>query len=152
MAAALYRTDPVENDDHAASVPVEDPMFTSLFPILASRDLDASLRFYRDLMGGRVTYEFAGPDGRPAYVGLVIGDSSIGIGADAGVADAPRPRAVSLWVYAEDCDQAVDRLRAAGVPVIAEPETQPWGERVARVLDPDGNEVIIGAKVHESRP
>lgn len=127
-------------------------MFTSLFPILASRDLDAALRFYRDLMGGRVTYEFTGPDGRPAYVGLQIGDSSIGIGSDAGITDAPIPRAVALWVYAEDCDAAVERLRAAAVTVIAEPETQPWGERVARVLDPDGNEIIIGARMHESRP
>jgi uncharacterized glyoxalase superfamily protein PhnB len=27
-----------------------------------------------------------------------------------------------------------------------EPADQPWGERVARVLDPDGNEVIIGQR------
>jgi hypothetical protein len=26
------------------------------------------------------------------------------------------------------------------------PAEQPWGERVARVLPPDGNVVIIGAK------
>jgi uncharacterized glyoxalase superfamily protein PhnB len=127
-------------------------MFTSLFPILASRDLDAALRFYRDLLGGRVTYEFPGPDGRPAYVGLVIGDSSVGIGVDASVVEAQRPRAVSLWVYADDCDAAVDRLRDAGVTVIAEPETQPWGERVARVLDPDGNEVVIGAESMNAGP
>jgi uncharacterized glyoxalase superfamily protein PhnB len=49
-------------------------------------------------------------------------------------------------VYADDCDAAVDRLRAAGVSVLEPPEDQPWGERVAKVLDPDGNVVIIGAK------
>lgn len=27
-----------------------------------------------------------------------------------------------------------------------EGEPQPWGERVVRVLDPDGNEVIVGQK------
>ena len=53
---------------------------------------------------------------------------------------------MSLWVYADDCDAAVDRLRKAGVRVTAEPVDQPWGERVARVLDPDGNEIIIGAR------
>ncbi len=125
-------------------------MFARLFPILASRNLDAALHFYRDLLGGRVTYEFPGPDGRAAYVGLAVGDSSVGIGADAGVAEAPRPRAISLWVYADDCDAAVDHLRTAGVTVLAEPETQPWGERVARVLDPDGNEVIIGSTASAS--
>jgi lactoylglutathione lyase len=30
--------------------------------------------------------------------------------------------------------------------VTEEPAEQPWGERVARVLDPDGNEVIVGQK------
>ena len=127
-------------------------MFTSLFPIVATREMAVSLRFYRDLLGGHVTYEFPGPDGDLGYVSLRIGESSIGIGHEGALRDSPRPRAVALWLYADDCDAAVDRLRAAGVTVIAEPETQPWGERVARVLDPDGNEVIIGAKTHESRP
>jgi lactoylglutathione lyase len=51
-----------------------------------------------------------------------------------------------MWVYADDCDAAVDRLRAGGVRVLQEPEDQPWGERIARVHDPDGNEVIIGSR------
>lgn len=124
-------------------------MATELFPILTTRDLDAALRFYRDLLGGRVTYEFRGPDGLPAYVGLDLGRSHLGIGRDP---SAPDPagfgvrRPVSLWIYVADCDGTVASLRAADVPVEAEPMDQPWGERIARVRDPDGNEVIIGAK------
>jgi lactoylglutathione lyase len=38
-------------------------------------------------------------------------------------------------------------LRAAGVPVVGEPEDQPWGEGVARVRDPDGRLVYLGAPV-----
>ncbi len=52
----------------------------------------------------------------------------------------------SLWVYVDDCDAAVDRFRDAGVTVTEEPADQPWGERVARVLDPDGNLVILGQR------
>jgi lactoylglutathione lyase len=123
-------------------------MITSLFPILATPDLDRALRFYRDLLGGTVGYEFPGPDGAPVYVGLDLGSSHLGIGfeADTTVADAPLPRPVSLWVYTDDCDATVERLRAADVTVTEEPTDQPWGERVARVLDPDGNEVIIGQR------
>lgn len=122
-------------------------MFTSLFPIVATRDMDAALRFYRDLLGGEVTYEFRGGDGKLGYVSVRIGaSSSLGIGLEPGLVVAPRPRAVALWVYADDCDAAVERLRVAGVTVTEEPAAQPWGERVARVLDPDGNEVIIGSK------
>jgi len=30
--------------------------------------------------------------------------------------------------------------------VLSEPEDQPWGERVARVTDPDGNVMVIGQR------
>jgi lactoylglutathione lyase len=121
-------------------------MFTSLFPILSTRDLDRALAFYRDLLDGRVSYEFPGPDGRPAYVGLDIGSSHLGVGLAPEAGDQALERRISLWIYADDCDAAVARLRAAGVPIVEEPVDQPWGERVARVRDPDDNEVIIGAR------
>ena len=120
-------------------------MFSTLFPILATRDLAGSLGFYRDLLGGTVAYEFPGPDGEPAYVALDIGDAHLGIGGDPDLSDGPSAR-FSLWVYTGDCDAAVERLRAAGVTIVEEPADQPWGERVARVLDPDGNLVLIGQR------
>jgi uncharacterized glyoxalase superfamily protein PhnB len=46
----------------------------------------------------------------------------------------------------DDCEATVEMLRSAGVLITADPEVQPWGERIARVLDPDGNEVIIGSR------
>ncbi len=118
-------------------------MFTSLFPILATRDLGAALGFYRDLLGATVSYEFPGPDGAPAYVALELGASHLGIGHDPELTDGPSAR-FSLWAYVDDCDAETERLRAAGVTIVAEPADQPWGERVARVLDPDGNLVLLG--------
>ena len=120
-------------------------MATQLFPILTTTNLERSLGFYRDLLGGTVAYEFPGPDGTPAYVGIEIGTSHLGIGHDPRLVDMPGRR-MSLWVYVDDCDAAIERLRDAGVEVVAEPADQPWGERVARVRDPDGIEVIVGAR------
>jgi uncharacterized glyoxalase superfamily protein PhnB len=122
---------------------VPKAMFKTLFPILVTADLRAALGFYRDLLGATVEYEFRGPDGEPGYVGLDLGGSHLGIGRDPEAPAEPSER-FSIWVYADDCDAAIERLRAAGTPVVAEPEDQPWGERVARVLDPDGNLVIVG--------
>jgi lactoylglutathione lyase len=118
-------------------------MYSSIFPILTTRNLRAMLGFYRDLLGATVTYEFAGPDGEPGYVALELGESNLGLGRDPETT-APASERFSLWVYADDCDAAVARLRTAGVQVLAEPADQPWGERIARVLDPDGNVVIVG--------
>lgn len=121
-------------------------MFTSAFPILSTSNLGRALGFYRDLLDGKVSYQFP-PEGEPGYVGLDIGSAHLGIGLDP---QAPTGRGrIALWVYADDCDAAVARLRAAGVEIVEEPADQPWGERIARVRDPDGNEVIIGARADQ---
>ena len=123
-------------------------MVSGFFPIIVTRNMSSALGFYRDLLGGRVTFEFPGPDGEPAYAGVEIGSGHLGIGLDPDAMGVPSDR-FSLWAYVDDCDAAVGRLRAAGVTVVEEPADQPWGERVARVLDPDGNLVLIGQAVSD---
>jgi lactoylglutathione lyase len=59
---------------------------------------------------------------------------------------------ITLWAYARDCDVALDRLRDGGVHVVQKPADQPWGERMAIVVDPDGNRVIVAARVVGSHP
>jgi len=122
-----------------------DKMFNELFPILSTSDLDRSLAFYQGLLDAEIEYQFP-PDGQARYFGLKLGSSVFGLGLDDAATQGPDGQRCWLWLYADDCDAAVDKLRTAGVPVIEPPEDQSWGERVAKVLDPDGNVVIIGAK------
>ena len=120
-------------------------MFTELFPILGTTDLDRSLAFYQGLLEAEVEYQF--PDQGPAvYIGLQLGAAHFGLSVDPDAAQGAHGQRCSLWVYADDCDAAVATLSAAGAPVVDPPRDQPWGERVARVLDPDGNVIIVGAK------
>lgn len=118
--------------------------FGEFFPMLATADLESMLRFYRDLLGFEQSYQFP-PEGEPGFVTLRLGVAELGIGAGGVPADVG-PGRTSFCIYAHDCDDAVALLRANGVTVTAEPEDQPWGERMARVLDPDGNEVVIMAR------
>jgi lactoylglutathione lyase len=119
-------------------------MFDEVFPILSTPDLPRALGFYRDLLGGTVTYRFP-PEGEPGYVALDLGSSHLGIGAQDQPGELVNNR-ITLWVYAKDCDAAVDLLRAGGVRLVQEPVDQPWGERMATVLDPDGNPVIVASR------
>jgi lactoylglutathione lyase len=119
-------------------------MFDEIFPILTTNDLPAALRFYRDLLGGTVSYQFP-PEGEPVYVAVDLGRSHLGIGRQDQPGELVNDR-ITLWVYAGDCDAAVEKLRAAGVPVLQEPADQPWGERMATVTDPDGNRVIVATR------
>jgi lactoylglutathione lyase len=126
-------------------------MFEEMFPILSTPNLARALSFYRDLLGATVTYQFP-PDGDPEYVGLALGRSHLGIGQQTEPGDAANDR-ISLWVYAQDCELALERLRASGVRIVHEPIDQPWGERMATVVDPDGNRVIVAARAAAtSRP
>lgn len=111
------------------------------FPIISVRDLPAVRRFYEEL-GFVQTYQFP-PEGAPEFVAMDRAGSSIGIGAG-GAADEDR---FGYWVYVDDVDATLAVLREAGAPVVAEPEDQPFGERVARVRDPDGNLVYLGAEI-----
>ena len=119
-------------------------MFDGLFPILSTPDLTGALGFYRDLLGGKVTYQFP-PDGDPGYVALDIAGSHLGIGQQDQPGELVNNR-ITLWIYARDCDAAIALLREGGVQVVAEPADQPWGERMATVLDPDGNTVIVASR------
>jgi len=122
---------------------------TSAFPIIGTPDLVEMLRFYQDLLGGVVTYRFPA-EGDAQYVGIDLGSSHLGLGQDDAVSRGAQQR-FSLWVYVDDCHDAVATLRQAGVPVLAEPAVQVWGETVARVSDPDGNTVIVGSAARVRR-
>jgi lactoylglutathione lyase len=120
-----------------------------LFPMLSVADLAASIAFYRDLLGGAEVYRF--PEDEPVFMAFRLGESEIGIGT---LSEAPlhgrsqRPATghrVELCVYVEDVDEAVAAARAARVEVVLEPADQPWGERIAYVVDPDGNLVMLTA-------
>jgi catechol 2,3-dioxygenase-like lactoylglutathione lyase family enzyme len=108
------------------------------FPIVVVDDIAATRRFYERL-GFTVGFQFP-PDGEPGFVTMTRGSSTIGFGAGRTGGDD-----FGYWVYVPDVDVAVAELRAAGVPVEGPPEDQPWGERVARVRDPDGRLVYLGA-------
>jgi len=117
---------------------------TRAFPIITVSDLRATQRFYERL-GFAEVYRFP-PDGPPAFVTMQRGSASIGIGA-AGeeIADA-----FGYWVYVDDVDATLESLVARGAPVVAGPEDQVWGERVAQTRDPAGNLVYLGMRSSET--
>jgi lactoylglutathione lyase len=122
---------------------------SKLFPMLSCGDLERSLAFYGDLLGGVETYRFP-EQGEPAFIALTVGESSeIGLG---GIAAEPlhgrpqRPASghrVELCVYVDDVDGVFARAGAEGFEPVADPVDMPWGERVAWLADPDGNLVML---------
>jgi catechol 2,3-dioxygenase-like lactoylglutathione lyase family enzyme len=109
------------------------------FPIIYVDDVPAARAFY-EALGFSQTYRFPA-EGEPGYVTMSRAGSSTGIGAVGGAGEDR----FGFWVYVDDVDIVFERLRASGALVVADPEDQPWGERVARIRDPGGHLVYLGA-------
>jgi lactoylglutathione lyase len=107
------------------------------FPIISVNNLESVRGFYEQL-GFRQAYQFPA-EGEPGFVSLERDGSTIGIGVG-GDRDEDR---FAIWVYVDDVDRVVEELRSTGRRILAEPEDQPWGERMARVRDPAGNLVYV---------
>jgi catechol 2,3-dioxygenase-like lactoylglutathione lyase family enzyme len=124
--------------------------------VLPHDDPDASLAFYRDILGfevrsdvgsGAMRWLAVGPAGRP--------DSTILLappGADPGVTDAERRTIAEMmakgtfgWIMlaTPDLDSTFDAVQAAGAEVVQEPIEQPYGVRDCAFRDPAGNLVRI---------
>ena len=117
-------------------------MITRSFPILATPNLERIVAFYVGLLGGTISYRFP-PTGAPAYVTIRLGASRIGFAANEQA--GPATERFDLCAYTKDVDVAVKKLRGAGVHILLEPADQDWGERMARIADPDGNRVTLFA-------
>jgi lactoylglutathione lyase len=105
------------------------------FVILQTPDLGRAVAFYTERLGFEERYRFP-ENGATAFTVVGLGPFSLGL--------ADR---VALWLYADDVDAEIEALRTVGVAVAKEPADMEWGERMASVLDPDGNEVFIGQRL-----
>jgi len=127
-------------------------MFVSGLVNLYTRDIEAGLHFYRDLLGFAETFRTPA-DGIPEHVELELNGFTIGLGTVEaarrvhGVDAVPGSPAMVLVVWTDDVDNAFAELVAAGVPVLQPPHNTGSSNRNALLRDPDGNLVEIVAKI-----
>jgi lactoylglutathione lyase len=123
---------------------------TRVMPMLSVADIAASLRFYREVLGGQPIYQFP-ETGEAVFLTLRFGDTELGIGLLSGepmhgVKQRPATgHRIELCVNVADADVTVAALNAIGAKTVMPPVDLPWGERSAYVEDPDGNLVMLAA-------
>ena len=126
-------------------------MFVTGLVNLYTRDIQAGLRFYCDLLGFVETFRTPA-EGNPEHVELRLGGFTVGLGTVEaarrvhGIEAEPGSPAMALVVWTDDVDGAFAKLVAAGVPVLQPPHDTGNSNRNALLRDPDGNLVEIVAK------
>jgi lactoylglutathione lyase len=126
----------------------EPMMVLSVMPNLYSADVERSVAFYRDLLGGTETFRLPG-DGPAGHVELRLGDVTIALSnrdlvQDEGLPSPGAGHPMELVVWCDSTDDTVEALRAAGTAVLVEPYSgHVSGHRRAYVEDPDGNWIAL---------
>jgi catechol 2,3-dioxygenase-like lactoylglutathione lyase family enzyme len=124
--------------------------------VLPHDDPDASLAFYREILGfevrtdvgsGKMRWITVGPKSQPGTSILLAPPA-----ADPGVTDDERRTITEMmakgtygWIMlaTRDLDGTFERLEASGAEVVQEPIEQPYGVRDCAFRDPAGNLVRI---------
>ena len=113
-------------------------MPTSLRLEIFPADLNATVRFYVDLLGFSVV-EDRRADPLP-YISLLRGGFRLGAVAVPGGSVAHRhpPTGVEIVIEVDYLHAERDRIARAGWPIEEDITLRPWGLKDFRVLDPDG--------------
>jgi catechol 2,3-dioxygenase-like lactoylglutathione lyase family enzyme len=119
-----------------------------------ARNFEASVAFYRDVLGMSYVGGWDRADGKGAL--LAAGDKAIVeiFGAAEGkTTDGPAPAAVNLALRLSGVtavDEFYRKLSTAGANVAGSPENRAWGHRSFVVYDPDGIPVHIYCEVDDA--
>ncbi|AXL90192.1 glyoxalase [Streptomyces sp. CB09001] len=124
--------------------------------VLPHDDPDASLAFYRDVLGfevrkdvgnGKMRWITVGPADQPD-VSLLLSPPAV----DPGITDPERRTIAEMmakgtygWILlaTEDLDGTFEKVRAGNTEIVQEPTEQPYGIRDCAFRDPAGNQIRI---------
>jgi len=115
---------------------------TTLGCSITCKDLEASLRFYREAVGFTVAQSFE-HEGKVVAAVVAGGDIRIVLNQDDGKLGWDRIKGQGFYLQINvagpaDVDAAAERIKAAGSALLSEPADRPWGARMFQFLDPDG--------------
>jgi uncharacterized glyoxalase superfamily protein PhnB len=115
---------------------------TTLGCSLTCKDLEASIRFYRDAIGFTVAQTFES-DGKVVAAVVAAGDCRIVLNQDDGKLGWDRIKGQGFYlqinvVAPADVDAAAARIKAARGTLLDEPADRHWGVRMFQFKDLDG--------------
>jgi uncharacterized glyoxalase superfamily protein PhnB len=127
-----------------AKRPPKQAGYSWLSPYFVVKDAAAAADFYERAFGLKKKFMMPLPDGRAGHTEMTWHDIVVMFGPEQPEHPCKTPTTlgvqspVQLYLYCEDVDALYARATAAGARGEQAPETMFYGDRVCRVVDPDG--------------
>jgi PhnB protein len=123
--------------------------YRTVTPYLIVGNATRLLDFLAQAFGAHERMRMPGPNETIGHAEVTIGDSVVMV-ADANEQFPTRTGTIHLYV--EDCDDTYSRALEAGGTSAREPTTEFYGDRMAGVDDPFGNQWWIATHVEDVSP
>jgi PhnB protein len=117
--------------------------YHTVTPYLILSGAGDAIAFYKKALGAEEVLRLADPGGKVHHAEISIGDSRVMLADEHPEIQALSPRTVggspvSIHLYVEDVDRAVERAVAAGAKLVRPVADQFYGDRVGGIEDPFG--------------
>jgi PhnB protein len=116
---------------------------------LVVRDVPRLIEFVRQAFGATEVTRAARPDGSIMHAEVMVGDSRVMMGEPA---SGSPPMPACLHLYVVDTDALYHLALQAGATSLREPTDQFYGDRMAGVQDPLGNQWWIATRTEDVPP
>ena len=120
----------------------------SISPSLTVGDIEASLAWYRDVVGFHVK-ETWDHEGKVGGVSLVAGAAHLFLGQDDWAKGRDRAKGEGFRLHLAtggDVDEIAAQIEERGGTLEAQPADMPWGARAFSLVDPDGFKLTISSE------
>jgi|ERR1017187_5590737 PhnB protein len=127
----------------------------AMIPMLFCVNAAAEIEFCKAAFGAAELSRRSAEDGSITHATLGIGELLIMVHGETEhlASRAPLPDGSSpvvIYLYLEDVDVVIDRAVANGARVLNPPEDCFWGDRMARIVDPQGHVWNVASRVDEA--
>ena len=125
--------------------------YHTVTPYLILSGADDAIAFYKKALGAEEVMRLGSPGGKIGHAEIKIGNSRIMLADEHPELQALSPRTVggspvSIHLYVENADAAVERAVAAGAKLVRPVADQFYGDRVGGIEDPFGYRWFIATR------
>jgi PhnB protein len=124
-----------------------------IIPMLVCRNASSEIDFCKAAFGAVELSRRTAQDGGVLHAALRVGAAMVMVHGEVPTFASRAPladgsSAVVIYLYLQEMDAVIDRAIRAGARLLVPATNAPWGDRVGRIVDPEGHVWNIATRIH----